>query len=58
MVLHVRPTPTRFPTNNIPNTSVRQDIFTKCVTPVGSVDVIVVETWRLGSLENGFPSKR
>ncbi len=31
-------------------------LYIKCVMPWGS-GVVVVETWRLGPLEKGFPSK-
>ncbi len=35
-------------------------LYIKCVMPWGggAVVVVVVETWHLGPLEKGFPSKR
>ncbi len=33
-------------------------VVTKCGFVVAAEVVVVVETWRLGPLEKGFPSKR
>ncbi len=55
ILLRVRPIPNQFPTN-ILNTPMNNPLHYG-VMPVGQAAVFV-ETWRLGPLEKGFPSKR
>ncbi len=62
MVLRVKHTPTRLPTNSLytPMDNTPSHSISSMCHPWGRVAVVVVviETGRLGPLEKGFPSKR